>query len=104
MIHMPGFRKSQHDKAWVYASSRGRLLSNDMTVFQSKRLDAYEYTTITQSVQYALGQSQKIPVHRIIAYTFLGPPQDPSQTVDHVNRLRGDNRVINLRWADIHTR
>ena len=37
-------------------------------------------------------------VHRLVAETFIpNPEQKP--TVDHVNRVRDDNRVQNLRWA-----
>lgn len=37
-------------------------------------------------------------VHRLVAQTFI-PNPDNKPTVDHFNRKRDDNRVINLRWA-----
>ena len=39
------------------------------------------------------------PVHTRVAETFLHrlPHQD---RVDHINTIRSDNRVANLRWAD----
>lgn len=37
-------------------------------------------------------------VHRLVAETFL-PNPDNKPTVDHINRIRDDNRVDNLRWA-----
>ena len=37
-------------------------------------------------------------VHRIIAEAFI-PNPDNKPTVDHINRVRTDNRVQNLRWA-----
>jgi HNH endonuclease/NUMOD4 motif-containing protein len=38
-------------------------------------------------------------VHRLILLTFLGPPESPTMTCDHINRIRDDNRFENLRWA-----
>lgn len=39
------------------------------------------------------------PVHRLVAETFI-PNPDTKPTVDHINRIKEDNRVCNLRWAD----
>lgn len=36
--------------------------------------------------------------HRLIAETFLGEGED-GYNVDHINRVRDDNRVKNLRWV-----
>lgn len=37
-------------------------------------------------------------MHRLVAETFLDNPEN-KPTVDHINRVREDNRVENLRWA-----
>lgn len=37
-------------------------------------------------------------VHRLVAETFLGE-KDGNYQVDHINRVRHDNRLENLRWV-----
>lgn len=42
--------------------------------------------------------------HRIIAYTFLNLNiEDSSQFIDHINNIRNDNRLENLRIVNSHT-
>ena len=44
------------------------------------------------------GKNYKQFVHRLVAEAFIGPRPD-DHTVDHINRVRDDNRVENLRYA-----
>lgn len=39
-------------------------------------------------------------IHRLVAETFIPNPENKN-TVDHINRNRSDNRISNLRWADM---
>lgn len=43
-------------------------------------------------------RSRTFIVHRLVAECFLANPES-KPTVDHINRIRTDNRVKNLRWA-----
>lgn len=38
-------------------------------------------------------------VHRLICEAFHGPAPEDKPFVDHINRVRDDNRPENLRWA-----
>jgi hypothetical protein len=41
---------------------------------------------------------KKHNIHQLVIQNF-GPPQPENTTVDHINRIRTDNRIQNLRWA-----
>lgn len=41
---------------------------------------------------------KKLYHHRIVALQFI-PNPDNKQEVDHINRIRNDNRISNLRWV-----
>lgn len=48
------------------------------------------------------GRPYPAKVHRLVAEAFLPNPMNyPS--VDHINRIRSDNRLSNLRWLDNST-
>jgi len=44
------------------------------------------------------GDKKWAKVHRIVAQSFI-PNLEGKPTVDHINGIRDDNRVENLRWA-----
>lgn len=46
------------------------------------------------------GITKNYLVHRLVAEAFISNP-DNLPTVDHINRIVSDNRVENLRWANM---
>jgi len=44
------------------------------------------------------GKRKRFSIHRLVAQAFIPNPGNKPQ-VDHINRIRNDNRVENLRWV-----
>jgi len=47
------------------------------------------------------GKKKTFKVHRLVALHYLNKPDIEGISVDHINRIRTDNRLSNLRWATI---
>ncbi len=76
---------------WAYPNvsrSKGRWLSKCVNNF------GYEYVCLCNG-----GKAQNKYVHRLVAHAFLGDPPCPRAQVNHLNGVRADNRLENLKWC-----
>lgn len=56
------------------------------------RISFYGYSIVS------LGGGQGLKVHRLVAEAFIPNPEN-KPNIDHINTIRDDNRVENLRWV-----
>ena len=75
------------------ASTLGRIRSSIYGDYKFLRPNA----TIKGYLAVALGDKRKKFIHRLVLLTFVGEPKFNEQG-DHINRIKNDNRLCNLRW------
>jgi len=96
-------------------SSLGRIRSLDRTVKDKnsrriRRLKGRILQNVCATTGYhmvALHKNEKRwyrrTVHRLVMETFCPLEDSETKIVDHINGIRNDNRLENLRWADFYT-
>lgn len=79
----------------IYAITKdGKVWSYKTNTFLSQSKNSSGYF----QVHLITNEDKLYLVHRLVAMTYLDNPEN-KPTVDHINRIRSDNRVENLRWA-----
>ncbi|APZ81705.1 HNH homing endonuclease [Rathayibacter phage NCPPB3778] len=89
-------------------SDQGRVRSLDRLSLDGRQLigailspatthDGYKRVTLSNR----LGEKHALRVHRIVAWSFIGVPEDDDLVVMHKNDVRDDNRATNLEWGTV---
>ena len=78
----------------VIISSKGKVLVKENKGFYRlmktfKDLQGYDCVNL---------QNRTYLVHSLVAQVFLGTPSGLLSQIQHINRIKDDNRVENLRW------
>jgi hypothetical protein len=84
-------------------SSYGRVLSKGRKIESDKRSSFDIQEKILKCHYYNSYVKVKlndklISVHRLVAKAFIDNPENKSE-VDHINTIKDDNRISNLRWV-----
>ena len=75
--------------------SDGRLFDIENGEFKKTHIKPNGYLEFCFGCE---GEHKFISVHRLVAETFI-PNPDNKPCIDHINTIKTDNRVQNLRWC-----
>jgi len=77
----------------------GRVWSNKSNKYLKPIFNTQGYQVVNLRHE---GKTTMKYIHRLVGEIFIRNP-DNLPTIDHINRLRFDNRICNLRWASSET-
>ena len=78
--------------------SKKYILRDDGRVFNIKTGEEFIPSKVRGYPRVCISYGKTEYVHRLVAKNFI-PNPDNLPFVDHINRIRDDNRVENLRWV-----
>ena len=78
--------------------SKKYILRDDGRVFNIKTGEEFIPSKVRGYPRVCVSHGKTEYVHRLVAKNFI-PNPDNLPYVDHINRIRDDNRVENLRWV-----
>lgn len=74
-------------------STHGRVRNKRTGRILKPFADRYGYLRVS------LGNIDNVYIHRLVAETFFGLPEDPSMQINHIDCDRQNNHVLNLEWC-----
>ncbi len=87
---IPGFLDYQVSNLGRVKSFKGK---NPKILKPQKRLKGYRFVALLNEKH-----KNNIDIHRLVLMSFVGMPPEGKEC-DHINRVRDDNRLENLRWV-----
>ena len=76
----------------------GRVYTTRQNIFIKKSTDKYGYINVQLNNK---GKMKNFKLHRLLAMCFFPHNSNLDKIqIDHINRIRNDNRLENLRFAD----
>lgn len=82
---------SERDMGTAKVSNLGRVMTTrGSRTYGTDTHDGYKSVMVQRKIY---------PVHMLVCAAFCGKRPSPEHTVDHINRVPGDNKATNLRWA-----
>lgn len=91
----------KHPTLGIMVRSDGLILRPSFRRFQ--KVFPEEWTFGKQDLKgyrYICIKNKKLYIHRIVAETFIPNPENKPY-IDHINQIRNDNNIENLRWATV---
>ena len=79
-----------------FVSNYGKILNERKEILKG-HLNMTSYNTVRL---FYNNKNTLFRVHRLVCITFNDSTTNDKNIVDHINRIRNDNRCINLRWVN----
>ena len=76
-------------------NKNGEVFNKRLQIIMKSRFDTYGYKRINLSKH---NEKKTYYLHQLVAKTYL-PNENNYPCVDHINAIRDDNRLENLRWC-----
>jgi len=92
---VPGYENLYQASSFGFVRSLKDSSNNRRVKVLKNNLDGYGYL---QTSIYSNKKRKTYKTHRLIALSFIPNPEN-KRTVNHINGIKTDNRVVNLEWA-----